>query len=122
MQTQFTNSKNETVKRRLQKSGIVFPGDPGYPQPRTESQPIAEKIVSDAAPAPKTERKFCVQIELNGGWMLSDEQDSDRARDLESAAKRLAMRNQGRKVRVIARNGNRAVLRFRAKDGVLGSY
>lgn len=84
---------------------------------------IAGHVVADAAPAPKKEGKFCVEIEQNGGWVRAENVGtSDRARDLENLAKNQAHCYPGRKVRVVPSAGGRAVLRFRSKDGVLGSY
>lgn len=83
---------------------------------------VADKIVADAAPEPVKEGKFCVEIERNGDWVRAVSDTSDRARDLEDIAKKAAMGNPQRKVRVSPSAGGRAVLRFRSKDGVLGSY
>jgi hypothetical protein len=83
---------------------------------------VAEAIIADAAPEPVKEGKFCIEVELNGGWVRAVSDTSDRARDLEAVAKAAAMGNPQRKVRVVPSAGGRAVLRFRSKDGVLGSY
>jgi len=100
--------KNAVYKARLQRQGIQFP---------------------DYAAAPSTQSgerlaRFVVQFSDDGGKTFQPTGFyGHKAKDLLIVAGRLAKEQKGRRVRIIPRDGSRAVHRVTMKaDGTLGTY
>jgi len=88
---------NATVKRRLQVKGVQF----------TEI---------------KKDEPFVIQVEGGQGF-VTFHNSAERAKDLISIASSYAKAHPNAKVRIIRKNGNRAVHRFISRDGkTLSSY